>query len=62
VPYAAAEAKVLAVARPPLPAFDRAVEAGDALAQAVQAVALGQVTPEQGVADLKRRVEPMVKS
>ncbi|RDJ20233.1 extracellular solute-binding protein [Bosea caraganae] len=62
VPYAAAEAQVLAVARPPLPAFDRAVEAGDALAQAVQAVALGQVTPEQGLADLKRRVEPMVKS
>lgn len=62
VPYAAAEAKVLAVARPPLPAFDRAVEAGDALAQAVQAVALGQVSPEQGIAELKRRVEPMVKS
>jgi multiple sugar transport system substrate-binding protein len=62
VPYAAAEAKVLAVARPPLPAFDRAVEAGDALAQAVQAVALGQVSPEQGLAELKRRVEPMVKS
>lgn len=62
VPYAAAEAQTLAVARPPLPAFDRAVEAGDALAQTVQAVAIGQMTPEQGVAELKRRVQPMVKS
>ncbi len=62
VPYAAAEARVLAVARPPLPAFDRAIEAGDALTQTVQAVTIGQMTPEQGVAELKKRVAPMVKS
>ena len=62
VPYAAEEARALAVAKPPLPAFDKATEAGDILAQTVQAVALGQMKPEDAVAQLKQRVEPLVRS
>lgn len=62
IPYAETEARTLAVAQPPLPAFDRAVEAGDALAQTVQAVAIGQMTPEQAITELKRRVQPLVRA
>ncbi len=56
VPYAASEARSVAVAQVPLPAFDRAVEAGDKLTQKVQLVAVGQATPEQAVRELKTEV------
>ena len=60
VPYAAAEAEVLRHTRAPLPAFDRSVEAGDILAQQMQACVVGQATPEAAVAELKRRVAPLL--
>lgn len=59
VPYAAAEARSLEVAEVPIPAFDRAIEAGDLLAQTVQLVAIGQQTPEDAVRDLKASVEAL---
>lgn len=60
VPYAAAEARSLAVAEVPIPAFDGAVEAGDMLAQTVQLVAIGQQEPAAAVRDLKAKVEALL--
>jgi len=60
VPYAAIEARVLPHARPPLPLFDKAQQAADVMMQTTQAVVLGQMSPAGGVADLKRRVAPLL--
>lgn len=61
LPYAAVEASVLPYARPPLPLFERAQEAADAMMQTTQGVVIGQMTPEAGVEELKRRVAPLLK-
>lgn len=61
VPYAAIEARALPYARPPIPSFDRAQEAADIMMQTGQAVAIGRMSPAEGVADLKRRVAPLLR-
>jgi len=61
VPYAAIEARVLPYARPPLPLFENSIQAADAMMQTTQAVTIGQMTPEAGIAELKRRIAPLVK-
>jgi multiple sugar transport system substrate-binding protein len=61
VPYAAIEARALPYARPPIPSFDRAQEAADIMMQTVQATVIGRMTPAEGVADLKRRVAPLLR-
>jgi multiple sugar transport system substrate-binding protein len=53
VPYAAAEAATLKVARVPIPAFDNAAKAGDAFVEELQAVA-------QAMADVAKRVKPLL--
>jgi multiple sugar transport system substrate-binding protein len=60
VPWAATEARVLPHARPPLPLFEKAQQAADAMMQTTQAVVIGQMTPEAGVAELKRRDGPLL--
>lgn len=60
-PYAAIEARVLPHARPPVPSFDRTQEAVDMLIQNGQAVAIGRMTPADAVADLKRRIAPLLR-
>lgn len=60
-PYAAIEARVLPHARPPVPSFDRTQEAVDMLIQAGQAVAIARMTPAEAVADLKRRIAPLLR-
>jgi multiple sugar transport system substrate-binding protein len=61
-PYAATEARVLPYARPPMPAFDRTQEAIDMLIQDGQAVAIGRLSPAEAVADLKRRIAPLLRA
>jgi multiple sugar transport system substrate-binding protein len=60
LPYAAVEARVLPHARPPMPSFERAQQAGDVMIQTVQAVVIGRMSPAEGVAELKRRVGPLL--
>lgn len=61
LPYATIEARVLPHARPPIPSFDRAQEAADMLMQDGQAVAIGRMSPAEAVADLKRRIAPLLR-
>ena len=61
LPYAAIESRVLPYARPPIPSFDRSQEAADMLMQNGQAVAIGRMSPAEAVADLKRRVAPLLR-
>jgi multiple sugar transport system substrate-binding protein len=60
LPYAAVEARVLPYARPPMPSFERAQQAGDVMVQTVQAVVIGRMSAAEGVAELKRRVGPLL--
>jgi multiple sugar transport system substrate-binding protein len=60
LPYAAAEQKVLQVARIPIPAFDGATQAGDILVEEVLAASLGQKTPQAAMEDVARRVKPLL--
>ena len=62
VPYAAIEARVLPYARPPLPLFENSIQVADVMMQTTQAVTLGQMSPEAGVAELKRRIGPLLKA
>ena len=60
LPYAAAEQKVLQVARIPIPAFDNATQAGDILVEEVLAATLGQKTPQAAMEDVAKRVKPLL--
>jgi len=60
VPYAAEELKVLKVARVPMPAFDEAVRAGDLFKEEAEAAVLGMKTPEEAMASLVKRVQPLL--
>jgi multiple sugar transport system substrate-binding protein len=60
VPYAAEELKVLKVARVPLPAFDEAARAGDLFKEEAEAAVLGMKTPEDAMASLVKRVQPLL--
>ena len=59
-PSAAVEARVLPYARPPLPLFDKAQQAADVMMQTTQAVVIGQLSPADGVAELRRRTAPLL--
>lgn len=60
VPYAAEELKVLKVARVPLPAFDEAARAGDLFKEEAEAAVLGMKSPEEAMASLVKRVQPLL--
>ena len=60
VPYAAEELKALKVARVPLPAFDEAARAGDLFKEEAEAAVLGMKTPEEAMASLVKRVQPLL--
>lgn len=60
VPYAAEELKVLKVARVPMPAFDEAARAGDLFKEEAEAAVLGLKTPEEAMASLVKRVQPLL--
>ena len=60
LPWAAAEQKVLRVARIPIPPFDGATQAGDILVEEVQAATLGQKTPQAAMEDVAKRVKPLL--
>jgi multiple sugar transport system substrate-binding protein len=51
---------VLPYARPPLPLFDKAQQAADVMMQTTQAVVIGQLSPADGVAELRRRTAPLL--
>jgi multiple sugar transport system substrate-binding protein len=60
VPYAAAEAATLKVARVPIPAFDNAAKAGDAFVEELQAAVLGRKPVALAMGDVARRVKPLL--
>jgi len=60
VPYAAAEAAVLAVARPPLPGFEHAARAEDIFVEELGLVMLGRKEPKAAMEDVVRRVTPLL--
>ena len=60
VPYAAAEAATLKVARVPIPAFDNAAKAGDAFVEELQAAVLGRKPVAQAMEDVAKRVKPLL--
>jgi multiple sugar transport system substrate-binding protein len=60
VPYAEEERRLLKVGRIPLPAFDEATRAGDYFKEELEAAVLGMKTPEQALADLCKRVQPLL--
>lgn len=60
VPYATEELKVLKVARVPLPAFDEAARAGDLFKEEAEAAVLGMKSPEEAMASLVKRVQPLL--
>jgi len=60
VPYAAAEAATLKVARVPIPAFDNATKAGDVFVEELQAAVLGRKPVAQAMEDVARRVKPLL--
>jgi multiple sugar transport system substrate-binding protein len=59
-PTAAAEAKALAGARVPLPAFPEAARAQAIFVEEVQLAVLGRKTPAQAVASTAERVKPLL--
>jgi multiple sugar transport system substrate-binding protein len=59
-PLAAIEAKTLARARVPLPAFPEAVRAQATFVEEVQLAVLGRKTPKEAVASIAQRVKPML--
>ena len=60
VPYAAAEAATLKVARVPIPAFDNSARAGDVFVEELQAAVLGRKPVPQAMDDVARRVQPLL--
>jgi multiple sugar transport system substrate-binding protein len=56
-PVAAIEAKALAGARVPLPAFPEAVRAQATFVEEVQLAVLGRKTPKEAVASIAQRVK-----
>jgi multiple sugar transport system substrate-binding protein len=60
LPYAEEERAVLLVGRVPLPAFDEAAKAGDIFVEEMQAAVLGMKDPDQALADIERRVQPLL--
>lgn len=60
VPYAAAEAATLKVARVPIPAFDNAAKAGDIFVEELQAAVLGRKPVALAMGDVAKRVKPLL--
>jgi multiple sugar transport system substrate-binding protein len=60
IPYAQDEARVLRVARVPLPAFDNSAKAGDIFVEEIQSAVLGRKAPQQAMDDVVRRVQPLL--
>ena len=60
VPYADAEVAALADARLTVPGFDSSAKAMDIMMEELQAAMLGMKGPEQAMADVKKRVEPLL--
>jgi multiple sugar transport system substrate-binding protein len=60
IPYAAAEAATLKVARVPLPAFDNAAKAGDIFVEELQAAVLGRKPAQQAMDEVAKRVQPLL--
>jgi multiple sugar transport system substrate-binding protein len=60
IPWAAAEQRVLKVARIPLPAFDGAAQAGDILLEGQQAAVLGMKSPQEAMDEVAQRVKPLL--
>jgi multiple sugar transport system substrate-binding protein len=58
--YAEEEKAVLQVGRVPLPAFDDAAKAGDIFVEELQAAVLGMKPVADAMADVERRVEPLL--
>ena len=61
-PFAAEEAKAVAVSRIHLPAFDEQSRAHDIFVEESQAAVLGIKPPQQAMADAARRVQPLIAS
>ena len=61
-PFAAIEAKALANARVPLPAFPEAARAQTLFLEEVQLTVIGQKTPKAAVASMMERIRPLVKA
>lgn len=61
-PFAAIEAKALANARVPLPAFPEAARAQTVFLEEVQLTVIGQKTPKAAVAAIAERVKPLLKT
>lgn len=61
-PFAAVEAKALAGARVPLPAFPEAARAQTVFLEEVQLTVIGQKTPKAAVAAIMERVRPLLKA
>lgn len=62
LPYAEAEKKALALARVPLPAFDRSAEAADVITEHVQAAILGAMTPQRAMDQLAGRLTALLRA
>ena len=60
LPYAQDERAVLLVGRVPLPAFDNAAKAADIFVEEMQAAVLGMKPVETALADIERRVQPLL--
>ena len=60
MPYAAAEAATLKVARVPIPAFDNAAKAGDIFVEELQAAVLGRKGVALAMDDVAKRVKPLL--
>lgn len=60
VPYADDEAAVLQGARSTVPGFENTQKAMDFFMEEIQQAMLGTKTPEQAMADLRKRVEPLL--
>jgi multiple sugar transport system substrate-binding protein len=60
IPYAAAEAAVLKVARPPLPGWDNAARAEDIFREEVDLVLVAGKTPKDAMDSVARRVQPLL--
>lgn len=58
--YAAAEQKVLAVARPPIPGWENSAQVQDIFTEEVDLVLLGMKTAEEAMNSLQERVTPLL--
>jgi multiple sugar transport system substrate-binding protein len=60
LPWADVEQRMLAVARIPVPAFDRVVQAGDIFIEGVHSVILGMQDAQSAMDEVTRRVQPLL--